>query len=420
MKKNGASHALLSPGATGWRIRVAGAQDNTVPTLDEALAAIPADAHIELALPCQSVLLERHKLPATDRAEIADMLQLQLEKTLPFPVEEMSHGYELLGQDENESTILSIAAHHVQLDQICAPLRDKGRLPERITLEAQRVAAACPVDETVLALWPEQEQLAVAIVANGKLAWAQPLTARDAETVLGELPGLLISAELEDVPVDFSTIRLSPECADLEPLLAEHFKKPIQPLPETGSNTGALDLLPASWQYEAKRRERGEKLKQNLLMVAVFYLLLIAGAFVYLAWYKKQVMNAQLKVAEMEPKYQSINQQMERWKTFMPAVDKDRYPVEVMNQLWTNWKENEKLQFTSFNYTVRPWEWVIKGETTEAARFDFISALKANLELTDNFDLDTSKYQNLKEGQITFGITGKPKFEKPLPMLKSK
>jgi Tfp pilus assembly PilM family ATPase len=185
MKKNGASHALLTPGATGWRIRVTGAQDNTATTLDEALAAIPANAHIELSLPCQSVLLERHKLPATDRAEIADMLQLQLEKTLPFPVEEMSHGFELLGQDENESTILSIAAHHTQLDQICAPLRDKGRLPERITLEAQRVAAACPVNETALALWPEQDQLTVAIVAGGKLAWAQPLSGRDAETVLG-------------------------------------------------------------------------------------------------------------------------------------------------------------------------------------------------------------------------------------------
>src|SRR5437762_12360149 len=89
MKKNGASHALVSPGATGWRIRINGGIDNTVPTLDEALDAIPVDAHIELSLPCQSVLLERHTLPATDRAELADMLQLQLEKTLPFPVEEV-------------------------------------------------------------------------------------------------------------------------------------------------------------------------------------------------------------------------------------------------------------------------------------------------------------------------------------------
>src|SRR6188768_1629861 len=115
MKKNGYSSALLVPDARGWRVRVAGGEGQALATLDEAIAAVPAGARLELAWPCHSVLLERHKLPATDRAELADMLQLQLEKTLPFPVEEVSHGFEVLGQEENESTILAIAAHHSQL-----------------------------------------------------------------------------------------------------------------------------------------------------------------------------------------------------------------------------------------------------------------------------------------------------------------
>jgi hypothetical protein len=415
MKKNGASHALLSPGAAGWRVRVIGGQENTVSTLDEALSTIPADAHIELALPCQSVLLERHKLPATDRSEIADMLQLQLEKTLPYPVDEMSHGYELLGQDENESTILSIAAHHTQLDHICAPLREKGRLPERISLEAQRVAAACPAEETTLALWPEQEQLTVAIATGGKLAWAHPISSRDVETVLSELPGLLISAELDGVPVDFTVIRLSRDCSDLEPALAEHFQKPVQPLPEMTANAAGLDLMPVSWQYEARRRERDEKLKQNLLMVAVFYLLLVAGAFVYLAWFKKQVHNTQSEVFAAEPKYAVINQQRDRWNTFAAAVEKHRYAINVMEQLWIDWKENENLQFTSFNYSPR--EWIIKGEGTNDSHFTFISALKKNTILTENFDMDYSKTQPIKDDRISFSITGKPRVEKPLPTI---
>jgi len=89
MNKNGNISALLVPDARGWRMRVPGAEEQALPTLDEAVAAVPAGAHVELALPCHSVLLERHKLPATDRAELADMLQLQLEKTLPFPVERL-------------------------------------------------------------------------------------------------------------------------------------------------------------------------------------------------------------------------------------------------------------------------------------------------------------------------------------------
>jgi hypothetical protein len=407
MKKNGASHALVSPGATGWRIRINGGTDSTVPTLGEALDAIPADAHIELSLPCQSVLLERHTLPATDRAELADMLQLQLEKTLPFPVEEVTHGYELLGQADNESTILSIAAHHTQLDQICAPLRDKGRLPERITLEAQRVASSCPVNETVLALWPEQDQLAVAIVTGGKLAWAQPLSSRDAETVLSELPGLLISAELEGVPVNFAEVLLSRQCADLEPGLAEQLQKPIRPLAEDDQNEAGLDLLPVSWQHEARSRERGEKLKQNLLLAAVIYLVLLAGGFISLAWYKKQVQNVQAEVAREAPKYAVINQEKARWEVFAPAVENSRYAVEVMFQLWKSWKEVPDLQFTSFRFT--PTEWVLKGEGTRDLHFQFFTkGVKQNHDLTDFYDVD-SPYQPLKDDRISFTVTGKPK-----------
>ena len=152
MKKNGFSNALLMPDAHGWRVRIPGGEDKALATLDEAIEAVPSGAHLELALPWNSVLLERHKFPATDRAELADMLQLQLEKTLPFPVEDVSHGFEVLGQDENESTVLSVAAPHAQLDQICAPLRNHGRLPERITLNpdcgfAPGSAAVVSIDE---------------------------------------------------------------------------------------------------------------------------------------------------------------------------------------------------------------------------------------------------------------------------------
>src|SRR6478752_7447633 len=173
MKKNGTSNAILVPDGRGWRVRIEGGEDQTVLTLDDAIAVVPANAHVELALPCNSVLLERHKFPATDRAELADMLQLQLEKTLPFPVEEVSHGFQVLGQEENESTVLSVAASHAQLDQLCATLRSNGRLPERITLNALRLAANCPKEDSVLAVWPEQEHLVVAIVCEGKLSWAQ-------------------------------------------------------------------------------------------------------------------------------------------------------------------------------------------------------------------------------------------------------
>jgi hypothetical protein len=406
MKKTGITHALLLPDARGWRLRLGTGEDRILPTLGEAMAGVPATAHLELALPCQAVLLERHKLPATDRTELADMLNLQLEKTLPFPVEEVSHGFEVLGQEENESTILSVTAHHAQLDRICAPLRDAGRIPERISLLAQRIAAACPADETTLALWPEQEQLVAAIVNHGQLVWAQPLSSLDANTVLDELPGLLLSAELDGVPTTFSHIRLAQGCSDLEPVLVEHFGKQVLPLADTSEAQAGLDLLPASWQHAAHSRERGEKLKQNLLLAAVIYLLLVAGAFIYLAVMKRKVQTVLAEVAAVKPRYDGMAKQQSRWDALAPTVEPGRFAAEVMYLLHKNWEKSAALQFTSFTFSPR--EWIVKGEGTSDAHFEFVQRLKQEKEL-NGFDVAYPGYTPLKDDKVSYSITGKPR-----------
>jgi hypothetical protein len=410
MKSNGHSSALLVPDARGWRLSVAGSEDRSVPTLEEALGTVPANARIELALPCQSVLLERHKLPAIDRAELADMLQLQLEKTLPFPVEEVSHGFEVLGQEENESTILAIAAHHSQLAQICAPLRNSGRLPERITLNALRQAAACPADETVLAVWPEQEQLVIAIVAGGKLAWAHTIASLDPEGVLAELPGALVTAEVECASTAFSSVRLSPACSQLEAVVAGYFKKPVLPLGEGVAGT-TLDLLPAAWNEEAGRRQRGERLKQNLLFAAVGYLLIIAGAFVYLAWLKTKKDSARREVLNLEKKFEPIKRQEDRWKTLSAAVEPARFGVEVLFQLHKCRAGDEKVRFTSFNFG--PNRWDLKGEADSAdVWFTFTQAIKeANKpgKALEAFTVEAPPYTPIAgKDAVSFGVTGKP------------
>lgn len=406
MKHNGSTPALLGPDAHGWRLSVGGGAEQNVATLGDALAALPADSSIELALPCQSVLIERHKLPSTDSTELADMLQLQLEKTLPYPLEDVSHGFEVLSQSENESTVITFAASRTQLDALCAPLREKGRIPGRITLQALRVAASCPDAGTILALWPEQEQTACAIISEGKLAWAQPIPGVGPDAVLAELPGLLLSAELEGVPTDFSEIRTAEETGGLADALTRHFGKPVHPLGLLPGAKAALDLLPPAWQAELRRRERGDNLKQNLLIAGVVWLILIAGAFGYLAWLKHKVQLAKAEHDGMKPRFASIEKQMSRWESLAPVLEPKRYIVEVLHQLAKAWQQNDKLQFTSF--TFRPREWVAKGEATTDARFDLVTRLKKSKEF-EAFDLQFPPEQPLKDDRFSFMVTGKPR-----------
>ena len=406
MKQNGATPAFLGPDAHGWRVSVGGGAEQSVATLGDAIAALPADSTIELALPCQAVLIERHKLPSTDSAELADMLQLQLEKTLPYPLEDVSHGFEILSQNESESTVLTFAASRAQLDTLCAPLREKGRVPARITLQALRVAASCPDTGTILALWPEQGQTACAIITDGKLAWAQPIPGLTPDAVLSDLPGLLLSAELQGVPTDFSEIRIAGETDGLAAALTEQFGKTVAPLGALPGAKSALDLLPPAWHAELRRRERGDSLKQNLLIAGVVWLVLIAGAFGYLAWLNHRVQNTQREHDAMKPRFASIEKQMSRWDSLAPVLDPRRSIVEVLHQLTKAWQQNEKLQFTSF--TFGPREWIAKGEGTTDARFALVTRLKASKEL-ESFEMQFPPEQPLKDERISFIITGKPR-----------
>lgn len=406
MKQNGANAAFLAPDAHGWRLSVGGGDGQNVASLDEAIAAVPAGAHIELALPCQSVLIERHKLPSTDTAELADMLQLQLEKTLPYPIEDVSHGFEVLSQDNNESTVLTFAASRAQLDALCAPLREKGRLPERITLQALRVAASCPETGVILALWPEQEQTACAIVSNGKLAWAQPVASLDAGSVLAELPGLLLAAELQGSPTDFTEIRTTGEPAGLDEALAEHFGKPVLRLGALSPARASLDLLPPAWEAELRKQERGTRLKQNLLTAGAVWLVLAALALGHIVWLSHQEQNAAREHDLMKPRFADIEKQMQRWDSLAPVLDPNRYVVEVIHQLAQARQQNENLQFTSLRFSAR--EWTAKGEATTDARYDLVTRLKKNKDF-DAYELQFPPETPLKDDKFQFMIIGKPR-----------
>jgi len=110
---------------------------------------------------------------------------------------------------------------------------------------------------------------------------------------------------------------------------------------------------------------------------------LVAVAFGYLAWLKRQVNVAQREHDSMKPRFAGIEKQMNRWDPLGPAVEPKRHIVEVLQQLAKAWQGNDKLQFTSFTFS--PKEWVMKGGATTDARFELVTRLKQNKEL-DLFD----------------------------------
>ena len=403
MKLTG-SGALISPDIDGWRVIQHGVAKK-YPTLGEAAAALPLKTAVRLAIPCQAALLERLTLPATDREELAGMLQLQLEKTLPYPVDEVSSDFEVIHSAENESTLLSVAAHSGQLDEICQPLRDLSRLPQKITLFAMHVAAACPVDETVLAIYAEQGQFVLAICEQGKLSWAQTVGSLDDNALLGELPQMMLAAEMEGVPTKFSSIHLDQELARLERPLRDLFHLPVELLSLEGLPEPAGNLVPSAWKEDTRRLQKSERLKQRLLLAAVLYLLCVAAAFVYLAWLKREAQKIAAQYAAARPQLELINSRERRWNELRRAIDPHYYTVEILYQAHRN-LPSEDVRITEFLETAG--KWTIVGEAPSAnLAIEYAEKLKNEKEL-EAWKIVSAPPTILKGEQAKFSIEGQP------------
>jgi hypothetical protein len=402
--KSPAGGALISPDVEGWRV-LEGGVAKKYPTLGEAAAALSLKTAVRLAIPCQAALLERLTLPATDREELAGMLQLQLEKTLPYPVDEVSSDFEVIHSEENESTLLSVATHSGQLDDLCQPLRDQSRLPEKITLFAMHVAAACPKDATVLALYAEQGQFVLAICEQGKLSWAQNLSGLDDETLLSELPRMLLAAEMSGVPTQFAGIRLEEELARLKGPLEDLFELPVEfisldRLPEPEGN-----LIPAAWQANTNRAQRGERLKQRLMLGAVLYLLCVAAAFVYLAWLKRGAQTIAIQYAAQQPQLEQITRVQRRWNNLRQAIDPSFYTVEILHQAHRNLPSPD-VRITEFLQSAG--KWTIVGEAPSATlAIEYVEKLKDEKEL-EAWTVVAPAPTILKGEQSKFSVEGRP------------
>lgn len=404
IKKPGPVAAILTPDAGGWRVIIASAPDQLVATLEEAIAVVPDNAILELALPASTVLTDLHLLPATDPSELTDMLELQLEKTLTSPTDEVSSAFEIIEQKENETRLLSIAAPHENLEQLCAPLRKKLRLPERITLQAMRIAGMCSPEIITLVVWAELDETAIALVEHGKLAWLQSIASQDSETILADLPGILLAAELDGANTDFATIHVGQGSEHLLEPLSSHFNKLASLFPpDTTEIRSSLNLLPANWRHEASRRERREKLKGRIYLAAAIYMVILLASFVYIAWLKREVRSVERQIQAMAPRFAGVTKQEERWNALAPSIEPPLFTAEILHRLTESCKP-EVLQFTSFVST--PKEWVLHGEANNSDEgFNYIQALKKD-EVLQAWEL-TYNPQELNQQRVTLTISAK-------------
>ncbi|MGA3169726.1 MAG: hypothetical protein ABSE62_01825 [Chthoniobacteraceae bacterium] len=398
----------VMPAAGGWHVGgiVDGESGRHAPTMEEVAQTVPDDAEVRLSLPVSAVLLERMRLPSTDRGELDGMVILQLEKTLPYSGEELTSGYDIIRQGENESDLLAIAVSNEQLDTLCQPLRTRRKLPALVTIYAIQLAAKFPAEEVLALVFREAESTILAIVQKGKLVAAHACLATDRDTFLGELPRILLAAELEGAPVNFTKVVIEPGLASWRDGLREHFGKvPVELAPMDGPlEQGPVNLVPAGWTLEQADLARKARIRDWLVLGGAIYLALLLLAAGYIIWLQRRVSAIDGQVAATTPAVDAIANQKTRWTALAPAADPTRYTVEILQQTDKSIPSPD-LHVTIFEHY--PGGFMVEGEApTAAMAIQYVDALRSNPDLSD-YHFDSAPPEILPNEHAHFRIFAK-------------
>src|SRR5436305_14275520 len=204
---------FIIPTSHGWNFVRSSAQNGSwsvrkLQTLEEAVPLLSADDEFVLGLPVSSVMAQRFRLPSVDPAEFPDMIRLQIEKSLPFPPDEVTSDFELIEQSENESVVSTIAISNDRLAELASPLLDRGYIPRQVTVYAAQRASTYAPKGNALLIYPEGETLVYAMTENGKLSLARVFENGNGEQLQLELPQLRMSAELQGINASYPNVLL--------------------------------------------------------------------------------------------------------------------------------------------------------------------------------------------------------------------
>ena len=325
------------PAPEGWWVGgiVDGESARMARTMEEAAASVPDGATVSLSLPVSAVLMERMRLPSTDREELGGMVVLQLEKTLPYSGEELTMGFDIISQEANECDLLAIAVSNEQLDGLCEPLRSRRKLPAQVAIFAIQLAARFPAEEVLALIFREVDATILAVAQQGKLVAAHVCAATDQKEFLEELPRLLLGLELEGTPVNFTKVVVEREIAAWMPGLREQFGNvPMERVSlDAPLSAGPVNLVPDGWTQEKKKEAQSAKVRDWLAVAGIIYLICLLAAAAYIIWLQHQVSQVDLKVAAATPDINSIDTRKDRWDVLAPATDPNRYIVELLNQI---------------------------------------------------------------------------------------
>jgi type IV pilus assembly protein PilM len=99
----------------------------------------PREHRVVTAVGCEDVICQILRLPATDPAELKQMLDLQIDNITPLPLEEVVYSFEPLEASDGQTQVLVAIARKAKVNERVEALEAAGLQPEIVSVDALAV-----------------------------------------------------------------------------------------------------------------------------------------------------------------------------------------------------------------------------------------------------------------------------------------
>jgi hypothetical protein len=312
--------------------------------------------------------------------------------------------FEVIERAESDSIISSVAVHNQRLNELAAPLINRGHIPRQVTVYAVQRAVSRAAEGRALIIYREGEKLVSAISENGKLSLTRTLGTEGAG-LQNDLPQLALSAELQGIDTSFPTVLLDEDCLPLRDTIERVFaQRPSLMGVEAPPAPVKLDLTPETWRQQRAALARRKEWKKRLIWAGGAYAAFLLLFALYVTFLRFQVGYMKNAIKRDAPKVDFIKQTEADWKALAPAIDPHYYPIEIMLHLFES-LPNPEVRITVYDQSVKNIS--VQGEAPSAAlAYQFAEKVKKNPGLQGfTFDLGTPRI--LPNDHAQFRLEGK-------------
>jgi Tfp pilus assembly protein PilN len=316
-----------------------------------------------LGIPSDKALIRIVDLPTIDCDEIASMVELQVDKFSPFPVEQMSVSFEVVAAEESSSRVLIVALQHEVVEAWGQALSTAGLLAHSLDLEVMgwlhllRKEGRIPEQGFKVLLLLDRTGLELVVTHGGtpvimrSLGDAQGISESEFhEEIAGELAYTLTALEAERGLMDVGRIELwhwDDAPAELIEKIREETSFEVEPMnfsalpslsegiagrvAERGETT--IDLAPADWHLrEANRRVVKTLLVSTGVFVAI-WIVAVAGFLGLMNMQKGRLVKIKTEVESLEGPAAELQTLTKKIESFEQYADRTHSALECLREV---------------------------------------------------------------------------------------